>query len=317
MRRTIVFVFTVLVGWFTGSAQADSASALATATQKVAPAGQTASAPQRGTLYRVTYRGNTSYLFGTVHVGKTAFYPLEPQVTQALAAAKKLVIEVDIRNTEAMRQAIMRHGLYPEGQSINQHLSADATAQLRQALRASGTPFESIARMKPWMVANLLLVQEMARSGFPTEQGIELHFLAIADQQKKKVQELETADYQLSLFDSMSDAEQEEYLVENLTELASGEAMKKALELINAWQTADAKALDAALLEMQKGDNASDRFLQKVLLDQRNPNMAKQVETLLRTDKNSFVAVGALHLLGAKGVPSLLQQRGYQVQKLY
>lgn len=314
MRRTIVFAFTVLVGLFTSSAQADTSSALATTSQK---ATQPAGAPQRGTLYRVTYRGNTSYLFGTVHVGKTAFYPLEPQVTQALAVAKKLVIEVDIRNTEAMRLAIMRHGLYPAGQTINQHLSADATAQLRQALRRSGTPFESIVRMKPWMVANLLLVQEMARHGFPTEQGIELHFLSIADKQKKKVQELETADYQLSLFDSMSDEEQEAYLLENLTELASGVAMKKALELINAWQTADAKALDAALLEMQKGENASDRFLQKVLLDQRNPNMAKQVEALLKTDKNSFVAVGALHLLGAKGVPSLLQQRGYQVQKLY
>lgn len=312
MRRTIVFVFTLLLGFFGTSAQADN-----TAASKAAAAAQKQTIPQRGTLYRVTYRGNTSYLFGTVHVGKTAFYPLEPEVTRAFSAARKLVIEVDIRNTEAMRQAIMRHGLYPAGQTINQHLSADASAQLRQALRRYGTPFESIARMKPWMVANLLLVQEMARQGFPSEQGIELHFLALAEKQKKAVQELETADYQLSLFDSMSDVEQEEYLVENLTELANGTAMQKALDLIKAWQTADAKALDAALLDMQKGENASDRFLQKVLLDQRNPAMAQQVEALLKTDKTSFVAVGALHLLGAKGVPGLLQQRGYTVQKLY
>ena len=211
----------------------------------------------------------------------------------------------------------MRHGIYPAGQTINQHLSADASAQLRQALRRYDTSFESISRMKPWMVANLLLVQEMARQGFPTEQGIELHFLSLAEKQKKIVQELETADYQLSLFDSMSDAEQEEYLVENLTELANGTAMKKALDLIKAWQIADARALDAALQEMQKGENASDRFLQKVLLDQRNPAMAKQVETLLKTDKHSFVAVGALHLLGAQGVPGLLRQAGYKVDKLY
>lgn len=312
MRRTIVFVFTLLLGFFNPNVQADNPAA-----SKSAAAAQKQTIPQRGTLYRVTYRGNTSYLFGTVHVGKTAFYPLEPEVTRAFSAAKKLVIEVDVRNTEAMRQAVMRHGLYPAGQTINQHLSADASAQLRQALRRYGTPFESIARMKPWMVANLLLVQEMARQGFPSEQGIELHFLSLAEKQKKTVQELETADYQLSLFDSMNDAEQEEYLVENLTELANGAAMQKALDLITAWQSADAKALDAALLEMQKGENASDRFLQKVLLDQRNPAMAQQVEALLKTDKTSFVAVGALHLLGAKGVPGLLQQRGYTVQKLY
>jgi uncharacterized protein YbaP (TraB family) len=312
MRRTIVFVFTLLLGFFNTNVQADNPAA-----SKAAAAAQKQTIPQRGTLYRVTYRGNTSYLFGTVHVGKTAFYPLEPEVTRAFSTARKLVIEVDVRNTEAMRQAVMRHGLYPAGQTINQHLSADASAQLRQALRRSGTPFESIARMKPWMVANLLLVQEMARQGFPSEQGIELHFLSLAEKQKKTVQELETADYQLSLFDSMNDAEQEEYLVENLTELTNGVAMQKALDLIKAWQSADAQALDAALLEMQKGESASDRFLQKVLLDQRNPAMAQQVEALLKTDKTSFVAVGALHLLGAKGVPGLLQQRGYTVQKLY
>ena len=94
-------------------------------------------------------------------------------MTRAFSAAKKLVIEVDIRNSTAMREAIMRHGIYPAGQTINQHLSADASAQLRQALRRYDTSFESISRMKPWMVANLLLVQEMARQGFPTEQGIE------------------------------------------------------------------------------------------------------------------------------------------------
>ena len=312
MRRHIVFIFIALLSLHTASAQADKA-----ATQTVTSTVQKNTAPQRGTLYRATYRGNVSYLFGTIHVGQTAFYPLEPQVTRALSDAKKLVIEVDIRDTEAMRLAVMRHGIYPDGQTINQHLSADGSAQLRQALKRVGIPFENVARMKPWMVANILRVQEMALNGYPTEQGIEKYFISSAQKQSKPIQELETADYQLSLFDSMSDVEQEEYLKENLTELANGEAMKKALALIAAWQIADAKALENALLEMQKGENASDRFLQQVLLDKRNPNMANKVEALLKTDKVSFVAVGALHLLGEKGVPKLLQKRGYEVQRIY
>ncbi|WP_353152319.1 TraB/GumN family protein [Herminiimonas fonticola] len=314
MRRYVVFIFTALFSLYAASAHADKA-----VTQTTSPSanGQKHVIPQRGTLYRATHGSNVSYLFGTIHVGQTAFYPLEPQVTRALSDAKKLVIEVDINNTEAMRLAIMRHGIYPDGQTINRHLSADGSVQLRQALKRVDIPFESVARMKPWMIANLLLIQEMARNGFPTEQGIEKYFISIAQEQNKPIQELETADYQLSLFDSMTDAEQEEYLRENLAELANGDAMKKALALISAWQNADARALDGALLEMQKGETASDRFLQQVLLDKRNPNMANKVETLLKTDKTSFVAVGALHLLGDKGVPSLLQKRGYEVQKIY
>ncbi len=163
----------------------------------------------------------------------------------------------------------------------------------------------------------MLIMDEMARSGFPIEQGIELHFLALAKTQNKAVQSLETADYQLALFDSLKGEQQEEYLQENLAELANGQAMKKGLRLITAWQGADSKALEAALLEIQSDPSTSARFMQRVMLDQRNPNMAKQIETLLKNDKTSFVAIGALHLLGNKGVPALLQQRGYQVQKLY
>ena len=312
MRRHIVFILAALFSLYSVHAQADYA-----ATQPTASVAQKTPAPKRGMLYRVDYRGNTSYLFGTVHVGQTSFYPLEPQVTRALSEAGKLVIEVDIRDTAALQQAIVRHGIYPDGQTIAQHLSADSMEKLQLALQRAGIPLASIARMKPWMAVNMLIMDEMARNGFPIEQGIELYFLALAKTQNKTVQGLETADHQLALFDSMKGEQQEEYLKENLAELADGQAMKKGLRLITAWQGADSKALEAALLEIQSDPSTSARFMQRVMLDQRNPNMAKQIETLLKNDKTSFVAVGALHLLGNKGVPALLQQRGYQVQKLY
>jgi uncharacterized protein YbaP (TraB family) len=76
----------------------------------------------RGTLCRVDYQGHTCYLFGTVHVGQAAFYPLEPQVTHALQQADRLAIEVDIRNTAAFQQAILQYGLYPGSQTMEQHL---------------------------------------------------------------------------------------------------------------------------------------------------------------------------------------------------
>lgn len=319
MHRTTVSLIAALFGLYLGlhtaPTQADEMRAPASAAP--AAAAQKSAATRHGTLYRVSRGGNTCYLFGTVHVGQAAFYPLEPQVMQALDRADTLVIEVDIRNTAAFRQAIVRHGLYPEGQTIAQHLSADTLEKLKDALQRAGIPFENAARMKPWMAANLLIVQEMARNGFPAEQGIELYFLSIAKKQNKIVQQLETADYQLSLFDSLTAAQQEEYLLENLAELANGTAMKKGLALISAWQNADSKALEAALLEMQNASSASARLLQRMLIDQRNPGMANKIETLLKNDKAGFVAIGALHLLGDKGVPALLRQRGYQVQKLY
>ena len=316
MHRHFVLVVTLLFSWFISFAHADNG------TDNTALKSQTANTlkatvPNRGVLYRVSHRGNASYLFGTVHVGQAAFYPLEPQVTRALSAADKLVLEVDVRDIATLQQAVMQHGIYPEGQTLDQHLSADSLDKLKQALQVAGIPFENVARMKPWMVTNLLIVQAMARAGYPTEQGIELYFLSVAKKEKKAVQQLETADYQLSLFNGLSDVQQEEYLQENLVQLASGSSLKKGLDLITAWQHADNKALEAALLEMQNEQSTSAQFLQRVLLDERNPNMANKIAELLKTDKRSFAAIGALHLIGNKGVPALLQQRGYKVEKLY
>lgn len=320
MHRHFFLVVTLLFSGFFSHAHADNradATAKNTALKTPTANSQKSAAPQRGVLYRVSHKGNTSYLFGTIHVGQAAFYPLEPQVTRALSAASKLVLEVDIRDMATVQQAVLRHGIYPDGQTIEQHLSAGSLEKLKQALQVAGIPFASVARMKPWMVANLLIVQEMARAGYPAEQGIELYFLSVAKNENKPVQQLETADYQLSLFNGLNDAQQEEYLQENLAQLADGSAIKKGLALITAWQHADNKALEAALFEMQNDQSTSARFLQRVLLDERNPNMANKIEGLLKNDKASFVAVGALHLIGDKGVPELLRQRGYKVQKVY
>ncbi|HSY28686.1 MAG TPA: TraB/GumN family protein, partial [Burkholderiaceae bacterium] len=64
-----------------------------------APATSAASIPQRGTLYRVRYHGHTSYLFGTIHVGRPEFFPLEAQATKALSEAGTLALELDLRDT--------------------------------------------------------------------------------------------------------------------------------------------------------------------------------------------------------------------------
>ena len=66
-------------------------------------------APRRGALYRVRQRGQTAYLFGTIHVGQQGFFPLEAEVRAALAAASKLVMELDVRESGLFQTALERH----------------------------------------------------------------------------------------------------------------------------------------------------------------------------------------------------------------
>ena len=272
---------------------------------------------QRGTLYRVRHQGSTTYLFGTIHVGKPTFFPLEPEVTGALSRASKLVLEIDIRNSEPFRTALQKHGVYANDDTVEHYVSSDTLTQLQQALQLSGIDYDRVKHMKPWLLANMLIGLGLEYNGYQRRHGIETFLLALAAGQTKTVQELETAEYQMSLFDSMSDAMQEQYLRENLAELRDGNAMKKAQALIDAWASANGDALELLLRESLQEKTTSSEFMHRVLLEKRNPEMAAKIEGLLRDDETTFVGVGLMHMIGETSVPTLLRQRGYEVEKLY
>lgn len=313
MKNRIIFLLSVLSALFVPVAYGGNDAAAIATTQAAA---QTA-APQRGTLYRVRHAGSTVYLFGTIHVGLPSFFPLEPVVTRALAQSRTLVVELDVRNALPFQAAVQKHGLYAEGDSIDRHLSPQDMTRLRQALQRFDIPFEQASRMKPWLLANLLVGLNLERHGYQRSQGIETFLLAFADKQKMRVQELESADYQMALFDSMSEEKQAQYLLENLSELDDGQADAKDAALIDAWAHANGPAIENVLRASLTEKTASAEFTRRVLLQQRNPLMTNKIATLLNGGGTAFVAVGLLHLIGENGVPNLLTQKGYVVEKLY
>ena len=60
----------------------------------------------------------------------------------------------------------------------------------------------------------------------------------------------------------------------------------------------------------------ADPELAQVLLYDRNRSWAAQIENLLSASERPLIAVGAGHLLGERGLPALLESRGYTVSRL-
>ena len=54
----------------------------------------------------------------------------------------------------------------------------------------------------------------------------------------------------------------------------------------------------------------------EALLVARNRAWAKRVAAMLREGKRPFVAVGAAHVVGAKGLPALLGADGFQLKRI-
>ncbi|MES2118067.1 MAG: TraB/GumN family protein [Pseudomonadota bacterium] len=285
-------------------------------TEGAAIAGAAAS-PRHGALYRVSHEGHTGYLYGTIHVGKPDDTLLAPEVARALADASALVVELDIRSNDAFQLALARHGMYADGDTIARHVSPATLRQLVQALARAGIALHDVERYKPWLLGNLLQGLELDRNGYRRSGAAEYVLLAAAKQQDKTVRELESADYQLAMFDALDEAQQEQYLRENLADLEDGAALKRSRGLIDAWRAADTQRIDAALRQFTDGASVNATFMQTTLLGKRNPEMASAIERILQQDRVAFVGVGLLHLAGANGLPQLLRQRGYTIEQLY
>jgi uncharacterized protein YbaP (TraB family) len=274
-------------------------------------------ARHQGGLFRVSHNGRVAYLFGTVHVGMRGFYPLPPEVSRALGGANRVVVELDTRANGAFLRALALHGRYAPGDDIRRHLSASTVRALTEAMHGLGISVASMAAYKPWLVANLLLSAELERKGYRRSDGVEQALLAHARRHHLKVRQLESAEYQLALYDSMDEVQSERYLKEVLDGLADGRALRTAQAVVQAWSSGDVHALDVALQESTAGPGVVAEFTRRVLLGRRNPEMVDHIARLMREDSVTFVGVGLLHLLGANGLPQLLAQRGYLVERVY
>ena len=158
---------------------------------------------------------------------------------------------------------------------------------------------------------------ELERSGFQRSHGLETYLLANANERGTAVAELESADYQLAIFNSLDEAEAELYLRESLRDLADGTSLRKARSLIDAWTSGDAVALDKLLPDAAADGSLQSAFTRRTLLGKRNPEMAARIVSLMQDGQTAFVGVGLLHLLGENGLPRLLSQHGFEVERMY
>ena len=277
--------------------------------------GQAQSAPKRGLLYEIRTGSKTVYLFGTIHVGKPEFYPLSPQVTRALSSSQRLYMEADISDMASITAAVNTWALYPEGTTLDQKLSPALMKRVREKLALYKVPGDAALRMKPWMVAQSIILGEAAQAGYDPNLAVELYLSGLAAGLRKEIKGLETLDEQFAMFDAISEADQQAFLDEVITEIDSGGGRKELISLARAWAAADAAGLDTARRLAMDAPPVGRRLMTR-LLDQRNIVLSDRIADIVRNGPPSFVAIGALHLVGPDNVVELLRKRGFKISEL-
>lgn len=271
-------------------------------------------ANDRGLLYRAERDGREIYLLGSVHVADGNLYPLRDAMEKAFTSAQMLAVEIDITRVDTARVAtwMAQHGVYPEGDSLRNHLRPETWQRLGNYLQERGIDPQTVERQKPGLLVSSLSIQQLAADGLHADFGIDQHFLAAAGAAKKPIVELETIEEQLELLAAMPDPDAS--INDMLDEIADIKSLTDDLTAL--WKTGDADAFERMVLADMAGENPDSQAYIARLLRDRNHSMTERLLSRRGDAKTLLVVVGAAHLVGDEGVPALLKQRGFSVRQL-
>lgn len=264
----------------------------------------------QGLLWEVSRPGVApNYLFGTMHVSDPRVLALPADVERAFAGARTFILE--LYPDEAVARRFYEASLLDGKQRLSQLVPRRTFQLVAEHLAEHGVARDAADRLKPW--AALLISTE-----HPSTDGasLDITLYARARMANKRIEELDTVEEQIAVFDSLPLETQVALLERALANHAQlGDAVE---ESIGAYLRGDLAELDALAWRNGGGTRGQPshyaHFEKKVIRD-RSVVMAYRLEPHLRRGA-VFAAVGALHLYGEAGLLKLLQDGGWSVRRL-
>jgi uncharacterized protein len=265
----------------------------------------------RGFLWRVKRDGRSSYLYGTLHVGRAEWLSPGPAIQAALDTVDTVALEVDVTSAEAQQdmQAVGRRAPHTIAPELNK--------RLERLWLAECLPLAQLRSGPPELQAMALTTLMARRQGFDPGYSSELMLTLAARARKLPLVSLESMAMQLDLVLAADDAEADEAVAQIVQQLENEQARVTLIRLIDAWANHDLNVLATygEWCECVKTDQ--ERADMKRLLDDRNPGLADGIERLHAEGQRVFAAVGALHMTGPAALPQLLAARGFEVERLF
>lgn len=264
-------------------------------------------------LWKIQSKTSTVYVLGSLHLAKKEIYPLSQKIENAFDQSDFLVVEANVNDIKKIDiQKLMESAFYPANDALEKHVSPETFEWVKKETEGLGIPLELLDKQKPWFLAMTLVSLESIKLGLDPNLGIDKYFLSKAEG-KKKILELESLDYQISLLSGFSEKDQELFLIYTLKDLNVME--QEVGRLIQAWVSGDAQAMESLLTRSVSEDKRLSAILEKLIFE-RNRRMVAKIEDFLRTKETYFVIVGVGHLVGNQGILKLLGGKGYLIEQL-
>ena len=265
--------------------------------------------------------GKEMYMMGSMHMLNDTCYPLPEEIMNAYNSADVLAVECDITALTASAAQLKYSGIlkYPQGETVKDHLSAETWEKLSGYLELFDVDVVDAEKNRAWTLYSSVQNLALEDTTLTADKGLDRFLLTKARGDGKQIYEIESVDEQLEMLAGFSDNIYElllsEYSVENAEKLKED---NKAL--FKAWKTGDLewveKESEGEFEDIPDDLRAEITDFMDTMYYDRNAHMVKDAKELMNSDKRTFMVVGLAHYAGKRGIIALLENDGYEVERI-
>lgn len=259
-------------------------------------------------LWEVSNGINKIWLGASLEALPKSAYPLPQEFNEVFQRADILVVERDFAAVTKpdFGVKVMQANVYGNGRNLKADLAPDRWQALEKYAQSRGVPGFGLMMFKPAFVAITLTTLESEK--LRLVNGVAAHFFYRAQQEKKPVIFLETAEQQIQLLEKVNSIDANlliAALLEELEDLSATSDQSAA-----AWRQGDMNKLDAI-----KGKKLRDQSpaLYDELVIVRNRLWLSRLQEMLKTVDTEYVLIDAMHLSGPDNLLDALRTQGINV----
>ncbi len=264
---------------------------------------------------------NPSYLFGTIHMISEKDYFMPSYVEKAFNSSESIVFEINTEEmTDMSMMGSMMDMMFMKETTLKDLLSEEDYKRVKANINENPMMMmmgDMVDKIKPLFLSAIIDQGDMGGDpmggggllgGGGSTLSYELEFTGMAKEAEKPISGLETVEFQMSMFDSISLEDQAQMLVQSLDAEAKEDGKDALTMMVNLYKDQDVPGL-YELIHVQAAESSD---FEDKLLTMRNKNWIPKMADMMK-EQTTFFAVGAGHLGGEEGVIALLRKEGYIV----
>jgi len=259
----------------------------------------------------------TAYLLGSIHQLPKNVHWQTPEIMAAMKHADTFVFEVPMDDDawSHAREEYPKDTLLPIDISLPSFFDQEMRDDYQHVMFRIHADPEGLVYLRPWVAAQQIQAQAYGAEnvkGLSLDEGVDHKVYEAAKARGAKFRAFETVALHLHLLTDNGNIDEGMTELRRTLKLLLAETSDQTAQqrLFDAWYRGDTKALAVSSDDTLKHMSPAGR---KAMLEDRNRSWIPQIAAMLNEKHTYFITVGAAHLVGKIGVPTLLRERGFRV----